>query len=365
VELSRTTPVIDVRSPGEFAQGRISAAVNLPLFDNAERAEIGTLYRQTGRQAALLRGLEIAGVRMRQLAEKGLEIATSGRNFNRTHETRRPDSGPDLLVHCWRGGMRSASVGWLLEQVDLRIAVLDGGYRAWRRAGHDMFARPLRLIVLGGLTGSGKTLQLEKLATAGEQVIDLEALANHRGSAFGNVGLGAQPTVEQFENRLHERMRELDLERRVWIEAESQSIGRNFVPLPFFRQALAAPMIVMNVPLQQRVKLLTDEYSRFPKTELVHSVEKIRKRLGGQNAGLAIEAIAGGEFEKCVEICLAYYDKTYGGPKYTEGRPAILQLNAPDPWSEEVAARLIALADGLLPESGHRGTPAASSLEHI
>ncbi len=336
-----TTPMVDVRSPGEFARGHIPGAINLPLFDDQQRAEIGTLYKQAGRQAALLRGLEIAGSRIEWLAETATGIAS---------QSTRASSGkvaPRLLVHCWRGGMRSRSVGWLIEQMDVSVKLLRGGYQAWRRAGHVLFAQPWRLVVLGGLTGSGKTRQLALLAQSGEQVVDLEGLANHRGSAFGAVGLGPQPSVEQFENRLHEQLRRLDATRRVWIEAESQLIGRVFIPRPFFCQAVAAPMIEIEAPLDRRVELLTTEYSGNSPDELIAAVEKIRKRLGGQNVQEAVAAIQTGDFSRCVRICLKYYDKSYGNSRYLGGRPVVESLQVNEPHSRHVAARLIRIADEL------------------
>ncbi len=343
LRLAKTVPVIDVRSPGEFAKGHIPGAVNLPLFDDDQRAEVGKLYKHQGRPAALLCGLEIAGGKLADLARRGLEIA-GPQNPDKRGPDPLPgdDARPHLLVHCWRGGLRSRSVAWLLEQIDLRTAVLEGGYRAWRRAGQELFGRRLQLIVLGGLTGSGKTWQLARLAEAGQQVIDMEGLANHRGSAFGGVGMPPQPTVEQFENLLQQRMRQLDLNRPVWVEAESQSIGRTFIPLPFFRQLTTAPMIVMNVPLQRRVQLLTQEYSQFPACELVESVEKIRKRLGGQNVNQAVAAIEQGNFDRCVEICLAYYDQSYGqGSKYLSHRTDVRELTVDDPHHPDVTRALI------------------------
>jgi tRNA 2-selenouridine synthase len=333
---AETTPIIDVRSPAEYAHGHIPDAINVPLFEDDERAEIGTLYKQTGRQVAILRGLEIAGTKMKALAERGIAIAAGTNADSRSMVSGTHAGQPRILVHCWRGGMRSRSMGWLLEQTGIDVVLLAGGYRAYRHSGHERFAQPLNLVVLGGLTGSGKTLQLQQLADAGEQVIDLEALANHRGSAFGGVGLGEQPTVEQFENRLQQCLRQLDMDRRIWIEAESQSIGRTFIPLPFFRQAVVAPMIVTAVPLRRRVELLTAEYSRFSADELIASVEKIRKRLGGQNVQRAIEAIRTNAYEECVEICLAYYDKSYGGSKLFGERSLIREIDVPEPDDIEI-----------------------------
>lgn len=346
LELARSRPIVDVRSPGEFAHGHIPGAVNLPLFDDEERANVGTLYKQTGRREALLCGLDIAGGKMKQLAEQALAMAAEHRSASDDDDAD-DENLPDLLVHCWRGGMRSSSMGWLLEQVDLKITLLEGGYRAYRNAGHELFARPLRLMVLGGLTGSGKTQVLAQIAELGEQVIDLERLANHRGSAFGGVGLGSQPTVEQFENEMQRCLRGMDLSKRIWMEAESQSIGRVYIPIPFFHQALSSSMIVINVPLEKRVALLTTEYSCFAKSELIESVEKIRKRLGGLNVKQAIAAIESGDFATCVKICLAYYDKTYGGPKYSDNRASIQEIDVPDPLDKQVARQLVDVANSI------------------
>lgn len=350
LRLAETTPVVDVRSPGEFAEGSIAAASSIPLLDNDQRAEVGTLYKQRGRQPALLRGLGIVGQKMQSLAEAGLALA-AGQPASAGDANR-----PDLLVYCWRGGSRSRSFAWLMEQLDLNVAILEGGYRAYRQAGQRLFAAPWNLMVLGGLTGSGKTDQLQHLSGQGEQVVDLECLANHRGSAFGGVGLGRQPTVEAFENRLHDRLRDLDPGRRVWIEAESQSIGRVFIPLPFFRQAIAAPMIVMQVPAEQRIERLTREYSRFSADELKQAVTRIRKRLGGQHVQRAIQAIDAGDFRTCAAICLAYYDKSYGqGSKYLAQRSSVGELDVPDSNDPEVANRLLRIADRQ--EFGKRSRP--------
>jgi tRNA 2-selenouridine synthase len=345
LELSSEVPIIDVRAPCEFAQGHIPGATNLPLFDDAERAEVGTLYRQSGREKALLRGLELAGTKMSSLARKGL--ALFNRNRSRLNRNSKTCVLPDLLVHCWRGGMRSQSIGWLFEQVDLSVAVLDGGYRAFRRAGREHMLLPVPLIALGGLTGSGKTRQLAALDRAGEPVIDLEKLANHRGSAFGGVGLGQQPTAEQFENDLHMELRRVQGQQRVWIEAESRLIGRIAIPEPFFAQAVRAPLVIMKVPLEKRIQLLTQEYSDVSRESLVECVEKIRKRLGGLDADAAIRAVQEGDFGLCAQICLKWYDRSYGGPKYLESRTIAHEIDISEPGSAEATSAIVELGKSI------------------
>lgn len=220
VAQSRTYPVLDVRTPAEFADDHIPGAHPLPLFSTAERAAIGTTYAEDGRRAAMLDALDIVGPKLRALVESAREVL----------------DGREVLMHRWRRGMRSESVGWLLSFFDYRVRRLRGGYKAFRRYVRKSFAllRPLR--VLGGLTGSGKTEVLHALRDRGEQVVDLEGRANHRGSVFGGLGRGDQPTQQQFENDLALQWRALAPHRPVWIEDESRRIGDVGVPGALFNQ---------------------------------------------------------------------------------------------------------------------------------
>jgi len=179
-------PVIDVRSPGEYDHAHIPHAINIPLFDNEERAKVGTRYKQVGKDSAVLLGLELVGPKLADFVKKA-------RRLNLT--------GQEVLVHCWRGGMRSGSFAWLLNTAGIKARTLEGGYKAYRSQVLAAFAEPARMIY-GGKTGSGKTEILHELAKQGEQVIDLEALANHKGSSYGAIGQEPQPSSEQFENKL-------------------------------------------------------------------------------------------------------------------------------------------------------------------
>ncbi len=187
--LAESGTVVDVRSPAEFSQGHIPGALNLPLFPDSERAEVGTLYRHAGRLAAVRRGLALVGPRLETLAE-GL-LAAHGRN-----------PGQTLRLHCWRGGLRSASMAWLATTLGLPVVVLAGGYKAYRQWVLSLMERPWPIRLLGGRTGAGKTELLLALGAKGVAVVDLEGLAHHRGSSFGGLGLPPQPSVEHFENRL-------------------------------------------------------------------------------------------------------------------------------------------------------------------
>ena len=288
--------LLDVRTPAEYAAGHIPCARNLPLLSDAERAEVGTLYKQAGPEPAFLKGLEFAGRRMRQYVEDAIQLAPQRR----------------VAVHCWRGGQRSGSMAWLLETAGFDVVTLEGGYKSYRRYVLEQLAgRPARLIVLGGKTGSGKTRILHALQKAGEQIIDLEALAHHKGSAFGAIGEAPQPTFEQFSNDLFDAFAALNAALPIWVESESKAIGRVQVPDEFWPRICTAPMIEVEIPFEQRIAHLLEVYAGFPKSDLAASFEKIAKRLGGLNLRIALEALDSGDYAAAAAIALAYYDKTY------------------------------------------------------
>ncbi len=270
-------------------------AFNLPLFDNRERARVGTTYKETGKEAAVLLGLELVGPKMRSLAEEARRCAPEGQ----------------ALVHCWRGGMRSESVAWLLRTTDMQVYTLQGGYKAYRNHLLDAFRQPASLLILGGETGSGKTAILHVLQELGEQVIDLEGLARHRGSAFGGIGLGAQPTSEQFANDLYGQWRMLDTSRRIWLEDESFSIGQVRLPYELWEQMRLAPVIKVTIPKEERLRRLVAEYGGLPQEALDSAIRRIEKRLGGLQTQQAQEALTEGQLANVAEILLDYYDKTY------------------------------------------------------
>lgn len=291
-------PLLDVRSPGEFTAGHWPGAESLPLFDNDERAEVGTLYKQQSPDAAFLRGLELAGQKMRWYVEEARRLAPNG----------------TVAIHCWRGGQRSQSMGWLLAKSFPKVQVVSGGYKALRRSGREhmaQFSRPL--LVLGGATGSGKTKVLHELQKKGEEIIDLEGLAVHKGSAFGGLGLQGQPTVEQFENDLFHFLLQIDraVQQPIWLEDESKSIGKVYIPKEFWDKMQQAPLVMLDVPLAWRIENLIKDYADQPVADLQESFERIRKRLGGQHVKAAVEALEQQDFEQAANIALRYYDKAY------------------------------------------------------
>ena len=289
-------PILDVRAPVEFAQGHVPGALNLPLFTDEERARIGTTYKQVSQDRAVHLGLELFGPKMSAMVKRAQKLVPA----------------KQVRLHCWRGGLRSSTVQWLLELAGFRVHLLDHGYKDYRRAVLAAFAEPRPWRVLGGLTGSGKTDVLHALAAApGPAVLDLEGLAHHKGSAFGAIGQPAQPTQEQFENNLAAALAALPAGMPVWVEDESRQIGRLTIPPALFAQLRAAPRWVLEVPRAARVAKLAAEYGAEAPAELAAAIERLQKRLGGLATQQALAAVAAGDFPLMVELVLDYYDKTY------------------------------------------------------
>lgn len=288
-------PIIDVRAPSEFEAGHIPGAYSIPLFSDEERAAVGTTYKQKGQQEAILLGLQIVGPKMHDLALQAQKYAVDGQ----------------LKVHCWRGGMRSQSMAWLFETTGLRCFLLEGGYKAYRQQALDTFAEIEALHVIHGPTGSGKTAILAALDKLGEQVIDLEALAHHKGSAFGWIGMGAQPSTEQFQNDLYQAISHLDPMRRIWVEGESKAIGKVYLPEVFWNKMQMGHAMVIDVPKHIRVERLVADYGVAPKEDLAESIRRISRKFGGNRVKDALQYLEQGDLAAVADMLLSYYDKTY------------------------------------------------------
>jgi len=287
--------ILDVRSPGEFEQGHIPGALSFPLFSNEERAQVGTCYKQKDRHQAVELGFDIVGPKLGNFIRKAKAIA------------------PEKIVriHCWRGGMRSGSLAWALNLAGFRVVTLQGGYKAYRQWVRRVLSIPKQIVLLGGMTGTAKTDILHALAAQGEQVLDLEGHANHRGSSFGALCLPPQPSTEHFENMLAQEWQQFNGQRPTWIEAESRRVGGCRVPAELFDQMEAAFAIEITRPVAERVALLVDIYGQANPEDLIAATERIRKRLGGQRTQDAIAAIQAGDLATAVTITLDYYDRTY------------------------------------------------------
>jgi tRNA 2-selenouridine synthase len=296
LNLRASLPVADVRSEKEFAEGHIPMAVNIPILNNVERIAVGTDYKEKGQREAIMTGFRLVGPRFLEIINRAESIANGG----------------ELLVHCWRGGMRSANFCQILGMAKVKTLQLAGGYKAYRERAVASYQLPMQLQVIGGLTGSGKSEIIRALEKRGEQIIDLEKIASHKGSVFGGLLMPAQPTTEQFQNELFERIMQLDLSRRIWIEDESIAIGKIFLPEPFWRQMSAAPVYDVTAEKQARVERLVEEYGHADKVLFLEAMQSIAKKLGGQHFKEARQKLEEGDMAGTIEILLTYYDKAYG-----------------------------------------------------
>jgi len=295
LHLAEKIPVCDVRSPSEFTAGHIPGAFNIPIFSDKERELVGIKYKKEGRIPAIKEGLDLASPQISVKLDQALKSAADNQ----------------LLVHCWRGGMRSEAMAWLFSMAGINTNVLDGGYKSYRHFILEKLSEQRKVIVLGGLTGSSKTHLLNHLKGLGQQVIDMEGLANHKGSAFGSLGQLPQPSTEQFANLLYDEWKRSDPEAPVWLEDESRNIGTVFMPENLYENMQKAPAIIIMMDVKTRLPRLVEEYSKFPRESLITSILKISKRLGGDNTRDAISAVETGDFAKAIEIALLYYDKAY------------------------------------------------------
>jgi len=295
LDLSVSLPVVDVRSPGEFSYGHIPGAVNIPLFNDSQRAEVGTIYKKEGNLKAVIRGIDLAAPEMSDKLRSAVALA--------------PEKS--ILIYCWRGGMRSEAMAWLFSMGGLTPLMLEGGYKAYRNYILTGLGKKRNFIILGGLTGSGKTHILKYMMSSGKQVTDLEGLASHKGSAFGAMGQQPQPSSEYFANLLYSDLAGKKEEDLIWLEDESRNIGTVFMPDSFYDMIQSAPLIALMMSIETRIPRLLREYASFPPEQIIASVMKISKRLGGDRTREALEAIRNGDFATAIRITLEYYDKSY------------------------------------------------------
>ncbi len=323
-------PIIDVRSPAEYAHAHLPGALNVPLFDNEERSIVGTIYKKQSKVKAVQKGLEFVGPKLKDFTKQILKLESE-----------------ELLVHCWRGGMRSGSMAWLLEMIGLKVYVLIGGYKAYRNHVLSFFSQDFNLLLLGGCTGSGKTDLLPLLKKSGEQVVDLEQLANHKGSAFGAIGQIEQPSSEHFEHLLFDELCELSIDNTIWIEDESRNIGRVFIPQIFFQTMRESPLLKLNTSYEVRLERIMRDYACFDVSDLANSIRKIEKRLGYDKCKIALRACENGEILAAARICLDYYDKLYNDSlsrRFEENKDNYFQLELDNIEFSEILPSIIEVA---------------------
>jgi tRNA 2-selenouridine synthase len=303
IPLIADTCLLDVRSPVEYKHAHIPGAINLPLFNDEERKIVGTTYKQQSREAAIKTGLDFFGPKMKAMVEE-VEQLIAQKSITENKKT-------TLLVHCARGGMRSAAVAWLLSLYGFEVISLNAGYKAYRNWVLKQFEKSYTFKILSGNTGSKKTTLLQQIALK-QNVIDLEALASHKGSAFGSIGMPPQPSQEMFENLLAMALfQKAKNEMPVWLEDESQRIGKAMIPNGIWKQMREANVYFLDYPFENRLKHILDEYGNLPVTDLKESILKIAKRLGGLETKTALQFLEDGDVQNCFSILLHYYDKQY------------------------------------------------------
>ncbi|WP_439183636.1 tRNA 2-selenouridine(34) synthase MnmH [Carboxylicivirga taeanensis] len=288
-------PLVDVRSPGEFEKGHIPHAINIPLFSNDERAHVGTVYKQQSQEAAIELGYQYVTPKLQWFINESEKVAPN----------------KNIVIHCWRGGMRShAFAQHLKDNGFANVYVIEKGYKAYRHEAQNNFDKG-QLLILGGYTGSGKTHILHKISELGHQVLDLEGLASHKGSAFGNIGMNQQPTTEQFENNLYWQWRQFDFNRPIWVEDESPNIGDVNIPMHLFQKMRQSPLYFIEISTEERARLLVKEYALGDKTLLERGIYRISKRLGNDITQMALQHLDNNNYYEVAVLTLGYYDKYY------------------------------------------------------
>ncbi|HYC66818.1 tRNA 2-selenouridine(34) synthase MnmH [Brevundimonas sp.] len=312
--------VIDVRSPAEFALDHIPGAINLPVLDDIQRAEVGTEYVQRSKFLARRHGAA--------LVARNIAAHLEGPLGDR-------DGSFRPLVYCWRGGQRSGAMVTVMDQVGWPVTVLDGGYQTWRRqVKAALYDAPLphRLVLLDGPTGSGKTALLGAAAARGVQTLDLEALAAHRGSLFGAVP-GGQPSQKAFETRLHDALSRLDPARPVLVEAESSKIGARVIPPSLWAAMSAAPVVGIEAPVEARVAFTLQTYAGIAADR--EALDAALTRLPRHHARAAIAEwralAAAGDLEPLVrQLIEVHYDPAYRRTGAGRARPLLRRLTLAD-----------------------------------
>ncbi len=318
-------PLIDVRSPMEYGKGHISGAISIPIFNDEERGQIGKLYKEKGKEPAIFKGLEIIGPKLKDLTKQAFHISSEKR----------------AVIHCWRGGMRSASFAAFLNALGHETYTLIGGYKAFRNWVLEQFLKPYPFKILGGFTGSGKTKILDFISKLGANVIDLEKLASHLGSVFGTLGTFIQPSQEQFENELALTLFKLDNQEAIWIEDESRTLGKIGIPSGIWDQMRIAKVYKLDFPVQRRIANIEMEYGQMQVDFILDCIQKISKRLGGMETKIAMEAVKEGQRKIAIELLLNYYDRTYSNGQSTRDPKSIMLLPFQDESIEDIAVDLI------------------------
>ena len=249
-------PLIDVRSPDEYYKGNLPNSINIPLFDNEERSKIGIIYKDYGKEKAVNKGLEFVANKIENLIENFIEAL----NFYKSNNITSKLEEPIMKIYCARGGMRSFSISWLLERYNLRNVTLKGGYKSYRKWTLDSFNKDFELVVIGGKTGTGKTKLLNEIKLNNGQILDLEGIACHKGSLLGKDLNNNQPSQKLFESLLYDALKNINLRKNIYLEAESSKIGNLHIPQPLWKKMLSSKKINIETTFESRVKFLLNDY---------------------------------------------------------------------------------------------------------
>ena len=320
---SKNELIIDVRAPVEFFKGHVPNAINIPLFEDFERAEIGTLYKQQGKDTAVNRGLEIVSPKMTLFVNQVKSLSKNKKAF----------------IYCFRGGMRSNSFAWLMNTSGLNTCIMQGGYKAFRNYVLEYFDRERKIILLGGKTGSGKTDILKKLKTKSLQTLDLEGLAHHKGSAFGAINEQRQNPQQVFEHNLFDGLWLLDETKNVVLEDEAQTIGFNKLPHGLWLQMKQAIIIKIEIPFELRVQKLVEDYTTVNIEALKSCVVKISQQLGTLNTKLCLQHLDDNNLSDVARLSLLYYDRAYEF-SYKNKKQHIIKLDSDTIDAEQNALKV-------------------------
>lgn len=296
---------IDVRSETEHQEACIPSAINIPLFSDEERKQVGIVYKQQGFDPARLLGLDIVAPKLPEMVRQIKALS---------------DKRP-IVLYCWRGGLRSQAVASILQLMGIDVYRLIGGYKAYRRHVNEFFNQaklPYQAVVISGLTGVGKTELLTELKSIGGSVIDLEGLANNRGSVFGSIGLGAQPSQKDFEARLFHDFIKLGHTSVFAVECESKRIGRIVLPPILWNSMQEGLKVLVFTSIKERVQRLMRIYTSDDQDSLEgcrQAIQSLKDRLGHERINRLLEALDHGSIDEVVEELLVdYYDPLYRYP---------------------------------------------------
>ena len=320
-------PTIDVRSPCEYAHAHFPNAQNLPLLNNEERAIVGTTYKHEGNQTAVLKGYELVGHKFADYIKQAIKIAPHKK----------------INVYCWRGGLRSNIMAFLLHSAGFEVNLLQGGYKKYRHWVLETLEQPKQIKIVGGKTGSGKTYVLHQLKKLNQQVIDLEGLANHKGSAFGSLGQAPQPSVEMFENNLAMQWYNIDANAILWLENESRMIGSVRIPPKIFEAMRSATTYDIQISLGRRMQHIAKEYGEYDVKLLEECTRKLEKKLGNLRMQQAIDFLLAKDVNSWIFMLLEYYDSSYLFSKEKRNPNTIMKVDVKhDASFEEIAQLLVA-----------------------